>query len=252
MKNLAVVVLAAGKGKRMNSDLAKVLHPILGRPLIEYLLDTLIGLKIDPIVIVIGFQADLVKEALADYSDRVKFALQEKQLGTGHATQMAEPELSGFKGDILVLAGDVPFLSPETIINLVDTHRTEQAAATVLSSFPPDATGYGRIIRQGLDNLVEKIVEHKDATEEERKIGEINTGTFCFKAADLFSALNRVKNDNSQGEYYLTDVMQILREQGKKAAVYRTDDAEEALGVNSSEQLAELEKRFAGRISSRG
>jgi len=247
MKNIAVVVLAAGKGKRMKSDLPKVLHPILGRPLIEYLLDTLLDIEIGRIAVVIGYQADLVKKSLATYQGKIEFVLQEEQLGTGHAVMMAEPTLKDFDGDILVLAGDVPFLSRETIVNLVETHRKEKAAATVLSSKPPDPAGYGRIIRRGLTNLVEKIVEHKDATDDEKTVGEINTGTFCFQAGPLFEALKKIKNDNSQKEYYLTDVMEILRREGRKAAVYLTDDSDEGLGVNSVEQLADLEQRFVSR-----
>lgn len=247
MKNIAAVVLAAGMGKRMQSDLPKVLHEMLGRPMIEILLNTLISLGIKKIVVVVGYQADRVQKTLANYADKVEFVLQEEQLGTGHAVMMAEDKLNGFSGDILVLAGDVPFLSSETIQALVNVHREAKAAATVLSSTPPDPGGYGRIIRKPMSNLVDYIVEHKDATDAERQVREINTGTFIFDSRYIFSSLRQVRADNAQKEYYLTDVMQIIHKQGLKAAVHMTDNPYEALGVNSSEQKAFLEARFADK-----
>jgi UDP-N-acetylglucosamine diphosphorylase/glucosamine-1-phosphate N-acetyltransferase len=248
MKDVAVIILAAGKGKRMKSDLAKVLHRVLGRPMIEHLLNTLITLNVKKIVIVVGYQADRVKDALLKFNDKADFVLQEKQLGTGHAVMVTEEKIKGFSGDILVLAGDVPFLSAETIQKLIEVHRREKAAATVLSSIPTDASGYGRIVRIPATDLVDKIVEHEDATEEEKKIGEINTGTFCFDSKYLFEALREVKADNIQKEYYLTDVMEVLKNEGHKTAVYLTDNADEALGVNSFEQLADLETRLAKKL----
>lgn len=247
MKNIAVVILAAGKGKRMKSDLAKVLHPVFERPMIEQLLKTLSKIKFDRTIIVIGYQADKVKSALSTYGNKLEFILQKRQLGTGHAVMACEEALNQFKGEILVLAGDVPFLSSETITSLIKTHQQEKAAATVLSSIPPNPTGYGRIVRIPDTDLVDKIVEHKDATEKERKIKEINTGTFCFDSRYLFKALHEVKDDNRQKEYYLTDVMEILRRSGLKTAVYLTKDADEVLGINSLEQLADLESRYTKR-----
>lgn len=247
MNDIVAVILAAGKGKRMKSDLPKVLHPLFGRPLIEHLVDTLISLSVKRIVIVVGHRAELVQQALAKYHGQVEFVLQKEQLGTGHAVLVTEPTLAGFAGDLLVLNGDVPLLSAETIKRLITLHRQEKAAATVLSAVPPDPTGYGRIVRIAGGNLVDRIVEHKDAGPEELKIGEINSGTFCFDSRLLFSALHDVKDDNSQKEYYITDVMAILRRQGRKAAACMTEDPDEALGVNSAEQLADLERRFAAR-----
>jgi UDP-N-acetylglucosamine diphosphorylase/glucosamine-1-phosphate N-acetyltransferase len=245
MNNIAAVVMAAGKGKRMESDRPKVLHEILGRPMIEFVLDSLISLNINRIVVVVGFRADLVKEILCSYKNKVEYALQAEQLGTGHAVQMAENALKDFSGNILVVSGDVPFLSANTIRNLIEVHSREKAAATVLSSIPPDATGYGRIVRISGTNQVDNIVEDKDASDDEKKIGEINTGTFCFDSRYLFDALREVKDDNLQKEYYLTDVMKILRRKGLKTAVCLTDKADEALGVNSVEQKAALEAKFA-------
>lgn len=248
MKNIAAVVLAAGKGKRMNSDQPKVLHRIFGQPMIEHLLRTVTSLSIVKIVVVVGHQAELVKSALAHYGDGLDFVLQTEQHGTGHAVLVTENELADFEGDILVMAGDAPFLSAKTIENLVEVHHREKAAATVLSAVPSDAAGYGRVVRLPDSNLVDFIVEHKDATVEEKRIGEINSGTFCFASRFLFEALREIKAENSQGEYYLTDVMKILRQKGHKAAVYRVEDADEVLGVNSNEQLAYLENRFAKKI----
>jgi bifunctional UDP-N-acetylglucosamine pyrophosphorylase/glucosamine-1-phosphate N-acetyltransferase len=250
MKNIAAIVLAAGKGKRMKSDLPKVLHPVMGRPMIEILLDTLISLGIQKIVTVIGFKADDVKTALKSYDHQISYAIQSEQLGTGHAVLMAEPELRDFAGDILVVAGDVPFLSSQTIASLIDTHQKEKAAATVLSSVPPDPTGYGRIIRKDGTNNVDYIIEHKDASETELQVGEINTGTFCFDNRYLFDALREIRADNSQKEYYLTDVMAILHRKGLKAAVHKTDNPDEALGINSLEQKADLEAKFAQKKQS--
>jgi len=244
MKNIAAVILAAGKGKRMKSELPKVLHEIMGKPMIEHLIETLISLGINKIVVVIGHKADLVKQALADYQDKVEFALQDKQLGTGHAVMVTENHLKDFDGDILVMAGDVPFLSAHTITELVAVHERERAAGTVLSSRPPDASGYGRIVRKSGTDQVERIVEHKDASDEEKKIGEINTGTFCFRSGEIFDALREIKADNSQQEYYLTDVMEVLIGHGNRTAVCLAENADETLGINSTEQLADLEARF--------
>lgn len=244
MKNVEAVVLAAGKGVRMKSDLPKILLPFLGRPMIERLLDTLRSIGIEKITIVIGYQADLVREALAHYKDSLTFALQEEQLGTGHAVMVTENNFIGFTGNILVLAGDAPCLAKETIEKLLLIHEKEAAAATVLSSIPDDPAGYGRIIRIPGTDIVEKIVEHKDANEQQLKINEINSGTFCFDSRHLFSSLKEINANNKQGEYYLTDVVGILRKNGLKTAVCLADNANETLGINSIEQLADLEARF--------
>lgn len=247
MENMTAVVLAAGKGKRMKSDLPKVLHPVFGRPLIEHLLDTLISLSAKKIVVVIGYQADLVRKSLAKYADQTEFVMQDRQLGTGHAVMVTEKALEGFSGDILVLNGDVPFMSAETIRQLAALHHREKAAATVLSAILPDPTGYGRIIRIPGGDLVDRIVEHKDASPEELAVKEINSGTFCFDSRYLFEALHEVKADNSQGEYYITDVVGILRRRGQKTAVCLASNPDEAMGVNSVEQLAELQTRFSSK-----
>lgn len=248
MDKLAAVVMAAGKGKRMKSDRPKVLHEFFGRPMVAYVLDTLISLDIKPIYVVIGHQAEKVREALVPYLQKIEFVMQEEQNGTGHAVLMTEPYLRDFDGDILVVSGDVPFLSGETILHLIEIHRREHAAATVLSSVPEDPEEYGRIVRVPGTDLVSYIVEDKDATVDEKKIDEINTGTFCFDNRYLFDSLREIDNDNSQKELYLTDIMGILRRKGLKTAVYLTDNADEALGVNSVEQKADLEKKFAKKF----
>jgi len=242
----AAVVLAAGKGKRMKSDLPKVLHRIGDRPMITIILDTLARCHLDKIVVVIGHEGEQVKEALKEYP--VDFVWQRDQLGTGHAVDQARPVLQDFQGTTLVAAGDVPFLSQESIEKLFTVHEQERAAATCLSAILEDASGYGRIIREPNGNLMQRIVEHKDASAEERKINEINSGTFCFDNQALFEALRHVSNDNAQGEYYLTDTVEILRQGGQRTAVTAADDPDELRGVNSVEQLSELEQRFADRL----
>ena len=242
----AAIVLAAGKGKRMKSDLPKVLHKIGDKPMITIILDTLGRCNLDKIVVVIGHEGEMVKDALTEYP--IDFVWQRQQLGTGHAVDQARPVLEDFRGITLVAAGDVPFLSQESIEKLFRLHEAERAAATCLSAILDDPTGYGRIIREPNSNLMRRIVEHKDASEEERQVNEINSGTFCFDNQALFEALRHVSNDNAQGEYYLTDTIQILRQGGQRTAVTPADDPDELHGVNSVEQLVELEKRFADRL----
>ncbi|HOP07584.1 MAG TPA: NTP transferase domain-containing protein [candidate division Zixibacteria bacterium] len=238
----AAIVLAAGKGKRMHSDLPKVLHPIHGRPMIRILLETLKTLDLDRIVVVIGFKGELVEQELK--GEPVRIVWQHKQEGTGHAVRMAEKLMEDFDGTTLIALGDVPFLSAASIRNLMDRHESSGAAATCLSAFPKKPAGYGRIIRDGDSDLLKEIVEHKDATEEQLKIGEINSGTFCFDNRLMFKALARVGKDNAQKEYYLPDAVKILRAEGHCVAVVAADDADECLGVNSVEQLEELAAKF--------
>ncbi len=239
----AAVILAAGKGKRMKSDLPKVLHPIKGKPMIQVLLDTLTGFGLDRTVVVIGHKGEMVESELSGYP--VSFAWQREQLGTGHAVLMTAEAMKDFVGTTLVAMGDVPFLSASSVEALFDVHRRSGAAATCLSAIVDDATGYGRIVRDG--DLLREVVEHKDASEEVLAINEINTGTFCFDNQALFSALAEVGNDNAQGEYYLPDAIKILRARGLKVAVVTADDPDEVLGVNSVDQLEQLAAKFADR-----
>lgn len=242
-KKRAAVVLAAGKGKRMKSDLPKVLHPIDGRPMVSVILDTLVDMKFDRIIVVIGHKGEMVREALADYP--VSFAWQRDQLGTGHAVIMTAEDLRDFDGDTLVVAGDVPFLSRRSIERLLSVHEHNEAAATCLSAVFDDPAGYGRIVREGDSDILKAIVEHKDADESTRKINEINTGILCFDNRELFSALDAVGCDNTQREYYLTDTIKVLHDKGLRVSVVPAENPDEVLGVNSAEQLEELEKKFA-------
>lgn len=229
----------------MKSDLPKVLHEIHGRPMICFLLDTLIEMKFDRVVLVIGHRADMVREALADYP--VRFVLQEEQRGTGHAVGMARPEMADFNGTTLVAAGDVPFLSQRSIQDLVDVHARTKAAATCLSAIFADPTGYGRIIRKPGADFLQAIVEHKDASPDQLLIKEVNTGTFCFDNQLLFGAIDQIGCNNAQQEYYLTDAVQILNAQGHPVSVVQAANPDEVLGVNSVEQLAYLAGKFAPR-----
>ncbi len=238
----AAIILAAGKGKRMKSDLPKVLHPIGGKPMIEMLLDRLQPLGFTKTVVVIGHQGEEVRDALAGYA--VEFAWQREQLGTGHAVMMAREALEEFSGPILVAAGDVPFLSIDSMARLFAAHAEAEAAATCLSAHFDDPTGYGRIIRDDTGSLLRAIVEHKDASPDILEISEINSGTFLFDAGKLFATLAQLTTDNAQGEYYLTDVVKILHESGDKVAVVAAENPDEVRGVNSPEQLVDLARRL--------
>lgn len=241
----AAVVLAAGKGKRMKSDLPKVLHPIHGKPMVSILLDTLGRMNFDRIVVVIGHKGEMVQEALSEYP--VKFVWQHKQLGTGHAVMMAREELADFEGTTLVVAGDVPFLSQESILLLINKHVSTHSAATCLSAIFDDPTGYGRIIRDGDSDRLRQIIEHKDASEAVLHIREVNSGTFCFDNHLLLETLDKIGTDNAQGEYYLTDAIKVLYDKGLPVSVAVAPNPEEVKGVNSVDQLAQLERAFADR-----
>ena len=242
--NTVAVILAGGKGKRMNSKLPKVLHKIAGRPLIAHVISTAKSLGIKRIIVVIGYKGELVKKALA--KDKVEIVWQKRQLGTGHALMQTRAFLKSFSGRILVLCGDVPFLSANSIIHLLKEHKNKKAQAAVLTTDVADPSGYGRIIRNR-QNLVEKIVEEKEASPQEKKIKEINTGTFSFEAKGFFHLLKRIKADNKSNEYYLTDLVKLLNQKGKKVAAVKSLIKWEALGINSPAQLKELEKIWTNK-----
>jgi UDP-N-acetylglucosamine pyrophosphorylase len=237
---LAVIIMAAGKGTRMQSDLPKVLHQANGRPLIDYVLDTANALDPDKIILIVGHQAELVKEATSRYS--LTAALQKPQLGTGHAVMQAEAHLHNFDGDVLILSGDAPLVNIGTLQELIAFHRARNGAATVLTAELHDPTGYGRVIRQNESDSVLKIVEHKDATKEELAVREINSGVYVFNSRLLFTALGQINTDNAQQEYYLTDVFGICFQSGKRVYAFRTDNPNEIIGINTPEQLKEAEK----------
>lgn len=238
MSDLVTVILAAGKGTRMKSVLPKVLHQAAGKPMVQHVIDAarLAGARRN--IVVVGFGAELVRSALRG---KVEIVVQAEQLGTGHAVRMAEPLLKAEHGTVMVLCGDTPLLTGALLSRLYEAHKKARAKATVLTAIMPDATGYGRVIRS-TTGAVEKIVEDKDATDEERKVQEVNSGIYCFAADALFSALAEVNCDNAQGEYYLPDVLSILREKGEKIWAVAAEDYEETLGVNSRVQLSAAEK----------
>jgi UDP-N-acetylglucosamine diphosphorylase/glucosamine-1-phosphate N-acetyltransferase len=235
MSHRYAVVLAAGKGTRMKSDLAKVLHQIDDKPLLEYVLDACRPLELEATVVIVGHQAERVTEV----SERngAQTALQAEQLGTGHAVDQARAALEEKPGSVLVLCGDVPLLTTKTIEALLDRTEETGASATVLTAIAEDPTGYGRIVRDE-SGAVQAIVEHKDATEAQRTICEYNTGTWCFDNAKLWDLLGRLDTDNSQGEYYLTDVVEILVSDGEHVEAVICEDEREVRGINTVDDLA--------------
>jgi bifunctional UDP-N-acetylglucosamine pyrophosphorylase/glucosamine-1-phosphate N-acetyltransferase len=235
--NYSAVILAAGKGVRMHSQMPKVLHRVAGKPMIWYVVKAVKEAGIDDITLVVGHGRELVEETLA--GEDLHFVVQEQQLGTGHALMQAQGCINP-ANTLLVLAGDTPLLEGKTLKKLLDFHRQEQVMATVLSGLLPDPYGYGRIIRQA-DGGLERIVEEKDASPEEKKIAEINTGMYCFQAGAVFTALSRVDRSNAQGEYYLTDVLPLLKNDGHQVAVLAIDEIDQIHGINDRIQMASAE-----------
>lgn len=239
------IILAAGKGTRMKSKLYKVLHPVSGQPMVEHIINRVSETNPDQIITIVGHGAEQVK---AQLGERSEYALQAEQLGTGHAVLQAASFLQGKEGTTLVISGDTPLLTTETLNNLFEYHQGKNASATILTAQAEDPTGYGRIIRDHI-GIVEKIVEQKDTTPEEALVQEINTGTYCFDNQALFEALNKVGTDNAQGEYYLTDIIEILKDAGKTVAAYQTEDFDESMGVNDRIALAKANELMRQRIN---
>lgn len=237
MADITAVILAAGKGTRMKSALPKVLHTVGGKPMVQHVLDAARGAGANQCIVVIGFGADSVAAAIGG---QAQFAVQAEQLGTGHAVMQAKPALAGKQGTVMILCGDTPLLSRDTLELLRRTHENSRAAATVLTALMPDPTGYGRVIRDGAGQVA-KIVEQKDADAAELAVREVNTGIYCFEQQQLFAALDELTCNNAQGEYYLTDCIAILRAKGLPVAAAAAPDFEETLGVNSRLQLAQAE-----------
>jgi bifunctional UDP-N-acetylglucosamine pyrophosphorylase / glucosamine-1-phosphate N-acetyltransferase len=240
------LILAAGQGTRIKSDLPKVLHKVCGKEMVNHVIDTMRKANIEDIDVIIGKGAELVKEKTA--LKNVSYSLQEEQLGTGHAVKCAIEFLKGKKGVVGVFCGDAPLIKPETVESLFKTHIENNNSATLLSSIVDDPTGYGRVVRENDEVL--KIVEHKDCTEEELKINEMNAAIYCFDIELLLNSLDKLSNNNNQGEYYLTDVIGILKEEGKKVGAV-VIDYEETIGVNSRAQLAQAEEILRKRINLR-
>ncbi len=250
-KELNVLVLAAGLGTRMRSDLAKVLHKLDGRPLINHVCRTATALAPRSIYVVIGHQGEVVRTAVqGEFSDQpIEFVVQEQQLGTGDAVNAARPFLAESDSTLVVLSGDVPMIRPGTLAALVQHHHRyldRGASCTIMTVKFADPSGYGRVVRDGAGGFV-RIVEQKDATDDERQITEINAGIYCFDTVKLFNALRAVKNNNAQGEYYLTDVPALLKDAGEDVAIFHFNDPQEIEGVNDRVQLADLERILCRR-----
>ncbi len=241
-RGLKSVIMAAGKGKRMlNDELPKVMHLVDGKPLVDHVIDLATELGSSQVIVIVGFRREMVINHLSEeYGSSVTFAVQADQLGTGHAVMQTEELLKDFDGDILVLSGDVPLLTAKTMKNLVKSHHDTGAAMTVLTAELEDPTGYGRIIRFP-DGAVDRIVEHKDATEAERKVREINSGIYVFRRKELFDALHHITPENSQHEYYLTDVFGYFVRHGMRVSAVLAEHPDEIRGINTVEQLKEAE-----------
>jgi len=238
-KKFCALILAAGKGTRMKSDLAKVLHVLNGKPLLHYSLAAAKNAGAEKIVVIIGHQADKISEDFSE-SDCI-FIEQKPQLGTGHAVLQAKDVLVDYEGLTVILCGDVPLLKAATIKSLVDNHLTAKAVVSVLTTIPPPPHAYGRIVKDDKGNVF-KIVEHKDATEDEKKIGEINTGIYCVDTKFLFYALGKITNNNQQKEYYLTDIVEIACREGMTVKSFIASDYVEVMGINTVEELSRAEK----------
>jgi bifunctional UDP-N-acetylglucosamine pyrophosphorylase/glucosamine-1-phosphate N-acetyltransferase len=247
MENVAAVILAAGKGTRMKSDLVKVLHPAAGRPMISWPVDAARVAGARPVVLVVGHQAEAVQAAFQGAAD-IHCSLQEQQLGTGHAVGCARDGLAGFSGTVLILCGDTPLLRAETLQGLIAYHREKRAALTVLTAEMANPFGYGRVVRSA-DGGVLRIVEQKDATPQEQAIREINSGIYCMEAGFLFANIDSIGSDNAQGEFYLTDLVSIAVGQGLTCLGLCAGDADEIMGVNDRAQLAEASRILRSRIN---
>ncbi len=241
MSNCHVLILAAGKGTRMKSAWPKVLHRVAGAPMIDHVIATAASNGTATTTVVIGHEAGAVRAALSSH-EHLRFVLQEPQLGTAHAVRQAEPLFAGLRGTLVVLSGDVPLLSADTLRALVARHEEARAAATLLTAVVDDPTGYGRVLRDG--DEVTAIVEHRDATPAQRAIREINAGIYAFDLAPLFPALAQIATDNSQKEYYLPDLVAIYRRAGRSVAGIPAEDPEEILGVNTRAELAAMSARL--------
>lgn len=247
MGKIAAVVLAAGKGTRMKSETPKVLFPVAGKPMLQHIIDVLDQVRIEDIYAVIGYGADQVRAAI---SGPIRWVEQIEQLGTGHALAQAAKKLRGYRGDVLVLAGDTPLLTADSLRHLIAEHQEDKNAATVLSARVPQPTGYGRIVR-GSNGSIISITEERDADASQKKINEINSGAYCFNWNKVEALLDRLSTNNAQGEYYLTDIFALLVLNGEKTGAYAVADHREILGPNDRIQLAWAEKIMRLRISHR-
>jgi len=245
------IILAAGKGTRMKSDLPKVLHEVCGRPMLAYVLEACRAAGCGRLVVVVGHEAESVRQAFASDASDIEWVVQSPQLGTGHAVMVCRDHLAELSGAVLVLAGDGPLIAPATLRELLETHRRQRAACTLATSILPDPGRYGRIVRDEAGELI-GIVEHLDATDAQRQIREVNVSLYCFDAAALREAVGRLTNDNAKGEYYLTDALAILRASGKKVAAVPAVEPEEVLSINTFEELKQVNEIMAARLERQG
>ncbi|MFA5032701.1 MAG: sugar phosphate nucleotidyltransferase [bacterium] len=251
-RSIGVIILAAGEGKRMHSDLPKVLHPICGKPLLWYVKETAKNIKSAKVVAVVSKNREKIESCIEDKT--IEFVIQFPPRGTGDAVLKAEEALKDFDGLVIVLCGDVPLIKEETLRKLIDYHLSKKASATILTTILPDAGAYGRIVRKG--ERVVKIVESVDANEKEKKINEINSGIYVFDKEELFSALHKINPSNAQKEYYLTDTIEIIQKKGLAVYGFAASDWQEVMGINNRKELTEreliLQKRIIEKMQLKG
>ncbi|MBI5327301.1 MAG: bifunctional UDP-N-acetylglucosamine diphosphorylase/glucosamine-1-phosphate N-acetyltransferase GlmU [Deltaproteobacteria bacterium] len=251
-KEIAAVIMAAGLGKRMKSDIPKVLHAVAGKPMLFYPIEVVQSLGVKKVVVIVGHKADEVmntlKSEIRNPKSEIQYVKQEPQLGTGHAVLCAEGALKHWKGNVLILSGDVPLITKETIHGLLDLHTKRNAAISFISAIVGNPSGYGRVVRDKKNKVV-KIVEDKDASQKEKRISEINTGIYFTDASFLFSGLKKIKKENAQGEYYLPDLIEMAVKQGKKVAAFTHINAAEVMGINNRIELAEANEEMRERLN---
>lgn len=236
---LNICILAAGKGTRMGSDLPKVLHTINNKPIIHSVIEKSLLLSPNKTILIIGYKKDIIKESVKKFD--IDFAYQNKQKGTAHAIEQCIDQIKMDDGDTLVLSGDVPLISIDTLIKLIDIHKKNNSLASILTAHIEDPSGYGRIVRDNNNNFL-KIVEHKDASIDELKINEINSGIYIFNTDSLCKNISLVKNNNNQEEYYLTDIFDFIN--SNSVSIYTTDNINEINGINTIEQLENIENKL--------
>jgi UDP-N-acetylglucosamine diphosphorylase/glucosamine-1-phosphate N-acetyltransferase len=246
-KNVSVIILAAGMGTRMKSTKAKVLHEILGRPMILYVVETAKKIAGNDVILVIGNQADKVKRIVSEKAD-VRYAYQDKQLGTGHAVSCALSYIPEYCKEVVILCGDVPLLSADTVLKLVDDHVKKKRDISLLAVEKNNPKGYGRVLYDDKDHVT-KIVEEADANKEQKQIKMINTGIYCVRKKYLVDIVGKIKSNNAQGEFYLTDIIEIGNNGGNRVGALVGNDDKEFFGINNIQQLKEAEKIMKNRIS---